>query len=303
MHNNNKRIGSMLDFIATILLVAVLASVVPAAADNSGTDCNDNGSLGNFDPRKDLFLAHFDVKTDVDDLHSAAAVRTLLAAPEFRCVRYLVVAGTYGTQEGDYVPAPALFARAFGNSWRDAHNDDATAVADVAAAVRRTIEAGGDVWIMEAGQSDFSARVLQRVVRGVSANNVRDNVHIVQHSDWNESVTSPEALVFVKANADYRKIPDGNALDNGSPGYRTEDGRWWTELESDADVGDVWREARQVADTYNGVGYLNEAVAAGGFDFSDTVEAMYIFGLDRLDDTDAFFEALLQADSLSETPQ
>ena len=37
-----------------------------------------------FNPNKDLLLAHFDCKTDVDDLHSVAALITLLSQPDFK---------------------------------------------------------------------------------------------------------------------------------------------------------------------------------------------------------------------------
>jgi hypothetical protein len=40
--------------------------------------------LGRFDRDKGLYLAHFDVKTDVDDVHSVAGVATMLADPT-RC--------------------------------------------------------------------------------------------------------------------------------------------------------------------------------------------------------------------------
>ena len=36
-------------------------------------------TLGRFSKEQDLFLAHFDSKTDVDDIHSVAAVATMLA--------------------------------------------------------------------------------------------------------------------------------------------------------------------------------------------------------------------------------
>jgi len=82
--------------------------------------------MGRFDVQRDLYLAHFDLKTDVDDVHSAAAVATMLADPRFAEVRYHAVAGAYGTQEGLYVPANEVFDRAFGEHWSDAHADFAS---------------------------------------------------------------------------------------------------------------------------------------------------------------------------------
>jgi len=53
---------------------------------------------GNFDIGKDLLLAHFDCKTDVDDLQSAAALVTLLSESEYSQINYHAVAGAYGIQ-------------------------------------------------------------------------------------------------------------------------------------------------------------------------------------------------------------
>ena len=274
-------------------LLLLLGAVPPDESRAANGSCEDGRSIGHFRPATDLFLAQFDIKTDVDDLHSAAAVATMLAAPELSCVRYLAVAGSYGTQEGDFVPAPALFERAFGARWRDAHGDRDSAVHDVARAAIDTLDEGGDIWIMEAGQSDFSAAVLARVLESISKEATRGRVHIVQHSEWNEDVTSREALAYVKRYADYRKIPDGNAVGNGSPGYRTSDAGPWERVLGDERVGDIWREARRVADAYNGVGYDNEAIRSGGFDFSDTVEAAYIFGFAELNDASEFVDYFL----------
>ena len=103
--------------------------------------------LPNFNIEKDLLLAQFDCKTDVDDLHSAAALATILRSPQFRDVRYHVVAGAYGTQDGLYVPANDLFAAAFGSQWSDAHMDFEKALIEVTSLVVSVIEGGGDVWI------------------------------------------------------------------------------------------------------------------------------------------------------------
>ena len=76
----------------------------------------------------DLLLAQFDCKTDVDDLHSVAALSTLLSNSDFSRIKYHAVAGTYGTQEGLYVPPNELFQLAFGNSWTDAHKNLESAI-------------------------------------------------------------------------------------------------------------------------------------------------------------------------------
>ncbi|HEY5918605.1 MAG TPA: hypothetical protein VIU13_14410, partial [Chryseolinea sp.] len=76
-----------------------------------------SSNKGRFNVEADLLLAQFDCKTDVDDLHSAAGLSTLLSNSDFSKIKYHAVAGTYGTQEGLYVPPNELFQLAFGNSW------------------------------------------------------------------------------------------------------------------------------------------------------------------------------------------
>src|SRR5262245_26177738 len=87
-----------------------------------------SSNKGKFNLEKDLLLAQFDCKTDVDDLHSAAALRMLMSNPKFSKVKYHAVAGTYGIQEGLYVPPNDLFQLAFGNNWSDANKDVEAAV-------------------------------------------------------------------------------------------------------------------------------------------------------------------------------
>ena len=226
----------------------------------------------------------------MDDLHSVAGVTTLLRNLRFAAVNYHAVAGAYGEQGGLYVPSPELFDLAFGENWSDAHNQRDEALDTVTALVLETLENGGEVWVAEGGQSDFTADWLQRVPA-----DDRKRVHVVQHADWNEEVTTDEKLAFVKEHATYHRIPDGNALDNGTPGFRMGSEHLWDKAEGDAEVGAVWAMARKIADQYNGVEgrYLNTDIEAGGMDFSDTVETCWILGCDHLRDADEFFEAFL----------
>lgn len=279
----------LLTFASSLSLVlAACVKSDPPEADS----CVDATMIGQFDPSTDLFLAHFDIKTDVDDLHSAAAVATFLETKAFRCVSYIAVAGTYGIQEGAFVPSRELFDEAFAANWLDAHNNRDGTLRDVAARVVETLETGGDVWVMEGGQSDFTHDMLM-AVRASGASGFKDAFHVVQHSDWNESVTTEDKLVAVKAMADYRKIADGNGPDNGTPNYNTPDANLWAlPLESEQ-MGGVWRMAKEQGEAWNGVGYENPTVTAGGLDFSDTVEAAHIFGFQDQKDAADFFAAFL----------
>ena len=248
-----------------------------------------------FKQQLDLLLVQFDSKTDVDDIHSIAAVATMLQHPSLSKVKYHAVAGAYGIQDGEYVPAPELFDMAFADHWSDAHVDKDKALAEVLVIVKTTLQQGGDIWIVEAGQSDFSAALIQLVKVDAPGINTQQRFHIVQHSEWNQDNTSPEALAYVKAHSDYYKIPDGNAINNGTAGYKSETAKDWVRALANKNVGNLWQTAKQVADLYNGQDgrYNNESIAKGGFDFSDAAELSWIFGVDDAPDVDTFFDKFL----------
>lgn len=248
--------------------------------------------IGNFNMEKDLLLIHFDCKTDVDDLHTIAATATLLYNPEFSNIHYHAVAGTYGLQEGLYVPPNALFQLAFGNNWSDAHEDYNNAVKQVTVIIKATLANQGDIWIADAGQSDFTASLIKTIQLDLPEVNISQRIHVVQHSDWNEEVTAPANLQFVKENADYHKIPDGNAIGNGTPGFRSPD---YTLLKNKIAIPkliEIWQLAIEISKEYNGKEgrYNNSAIAAGGLDFSDLAEVCWILGLPDIRNTEQFFK-------------
>ncbi len=292
-----------MSMIAGSILQACAAAPAPLAV-TEASECTGSDQIGQFDPAKDLFIAQFDIKTDTDDLHSAAAVATMLAHPRFACVDYLAVSGTYGTQGGTYVDPETLFENAFGDRWLEAHENKEAAAQTLATRIAGVFENGGHVWIMEGGQSDVSAATLSVLLETVSVTETKARLHIVQHSDWNEQVTSPEALEQVKRDADYIKIADGNAVGNGTPGFKTSDTSAWPALLSASAVGPIWQQAQTLALENNGSGreeagiaiggYDNQAIGAGGLDFSDTSEAAHIFGYDDLADVDAFVGAFVK---------
>ncbi|MCB2209095.1 MAG: hypothetical protein KQH67_12455 [Bacteroidetes bacterium] len=253
----------------------------------------DNGSpkAGNFNIEKDLLLVQFDCKTDVDDLHTVAAFATLVSNERFSKINYHAVAGTYGTQGGLYVPPNDLFQLAFGDNWTDAHNNMKGAVEKVKSLVIKTLIQDGDLWIADAGQSDFSAEIVNAVQKDLTKIETSKRIHVVQHAEWNEEVTTPEKLDFVKGNTDYKKIPDGNAVGNGTPGFRSAE---FTQLENvitNPELTEIWQLAIDLANKYNGKEdrYNNEAVLAGGLDFSDLSEVCWILGLQDIKDVEHFF--------------
>lgn len=247
-----------------------------------------------FNMAKDLLLVQYDCKTDVDDLHTVAAFATLMAHPNYSDVQYHAVAGTYGIQDGLYVPAEELFQMAFHESqWSDAHNEAEKALNDVLKKVQATLNDGGDIWVADAGQSDFSAKWIEALRAAQPQVDAKKRIHVVQHSNWNEEVTAPDLLQYVKETVDYHKIPDGNAVGNGTPGFRSDEKiTWEAYLKESNDLKKLWRLAISIGDRYNGREgrYLNESIAAGGLDFSDLSETCYIFNLEQLRDANAFFE-------------
>lgn len=255
------------------------------------------GQKTEFNPKKDLLLAQYDCKTDVDDLHSAAALASLMLHPDYSKINYHVVGGSYGRQNGAYVPPNTLFNELFPGNWTDAHANWEGAIATVAKRAALILDSGGSVWIAEAGQSDFSADILTTLISLGYAKQLQDNFHVVQHSAWNEKSTTPEDLSYVKMNAHYIKIPDGNAIGNGSPGFVTK-----VVFEPEAELQDprlqeIWKLALAEANHYNGENqrYRNNDIYKGGLDFSDMSEACWILGLGNLTDATAFFKVVTSA--------
>lgn len=248
--------------------------------------------VGSFNIEKDLLLVQFDCKTDVDDLHTVAALATLLSNPKFSNINYHAVAGTYGIQKGPYVPPNDLFQLAFGDNWTDAHKNFNNAVEQVKAKIKATLANQGDIWIAEAGQSDFTASLIKSIQSDLPEVVIMQRIHVVQHSDWNEKVTAPAYLQFVKKNSDYQKIPDGNAVGNGTPGFRTPDFTQWKNKITAPELLDIWLLAIDISNAYNGKEgrYNNSAIASGGLDFSDLAEVCWILGLQDIKDTEQFFK-------------
>ncbi|MBZ4676892.1 MAG: hypothetical protein JG782_1512 [Anaerophaga sp.] len=246
---------------------------------------------GTFNTEKDLLQIQFDCKTDVDDIHTMAALATLMSEENFSEVNYHVVTGAYGIQEGLYVPPNDLLQLAFRDNWTDAHKSFESAVNKVKEIVKTTLKNQGNVWIADAGQSDFTAEVVKAVKADIPEINTSQRIHVVQHANWNEEVTSPLRLRYVKDNTCYHKIPDGNAVGNGSPGFRSPDYTHWQDKVTDPRLVEIWQLAIEIANKYNGKDgrYNNKAISSGGLDFSDLSEVCWILGLNDIKDTEEFF--------------
>ena len=244
-----------------------------------------------FNISKDLLLVQLDCKTDIDDLHTAAGLTTLLKYPDYKDLNYFAVAGTYGIQEGLYVPPNELMKMAFQSNWADADKEWEASIDKVVTKALNIIENGGSVWVAEAGQSDFTADWVKKLSEKNASINIKESIHVVQHSDWNESVTEPIKLKYAQTVTDYHKIADGNKVGNGTPGLKSDSKVDWESKLNDEHLTKVWNTAIRLGNEYNGKDgrYLNESVAEGGLDFSDLSEVCYILNLMNIKNTDEFF--------------
>jgi hypothetical protein len=314
------------------------ADVPVAAVDGGLETAKPKASFApnHFNKNKDLFIAQFDSIPDSDDIHSQAAVGCLLAHPDFDGVDYFAVAGAYGVQvskkQFKYIDSRALFNLAFGQEalatdsaeqraqarWVNAHariiygtNADGQVVRsperiaqmDFASEVvkdraKPVLEAGGRVFVMEAGQSDFTADwVAKLIAEGVE--NTSSNVILVQHSIWNEKNTAGFGTLLCSDGRDdwdyindasilnYVQIDDGNneygskpSRGPQTPNYKNADTGYLAEATDaknpNAHARKLWALAKEIV---AGSSYKGKVMTSGGVDFSDTVEAMWIFDL------------------------
>jgi hypothetical protein len=257
---------------------------------------------GNFDKSKDLLLANYDIKADEDDIHSATAFASMLKHTDLSGVKFYVVAGAYGTQGCNFVATavPGLYNTLFGaenTNWTNAHANRAVSVTRVKDKIKATIDAGGRVFIAEAGQSDVTYDALQQVIgAGISAATIKSRVIVVQHSQWNEDNTTQFKLGWVKANTTYNRIADGNTGGNGTPGYNDENSAWLNQANGAGNPNlvskNLWSQADYICDTWNTPGtncFTNSVINGGGVDFSDNVEMWWIFNIGANADTVAKF--------------
>lgn len=262
--------------IATVM-VAVVAAFVQST----------NAQRPYFDKNKDLLMAQFDLKPDEDDVHSAAALGCMLQHSSFEGVNYYAVAGAYGTQNGTFVTEalPDLYNLLFGQEdvkWTNADKHWNTSVNWIKTKVQPVLDAGGKVFVQESGQSDITYDWCKALIdEGISTDVIKQNVVVVQHSDWNEDQTTDSKLAWVKANTNYYRIEDGNS-NNATPGFNSKNVEWLNTAINITNPNVLartyWTNAKQVCDNYN-ASWENPTIGAGGVDFSDCVENWWIFDL------------------------
>lgn len=222
----------------------------------------------------DLISMHFDHANDPDDALAAAANRSVYG--ELGITSFLVVSGATGINGNIYVTAsePVMDTVWGSGQWLNAHSNWNSAVQTAANRWENTLNAGGDIWIAEGGQSDFSADVVREIKKRQSGLDTAGRIHLIQHGAWNEDHTTSEDLSYVKSYTDYRRIDDGNE-DNDTADLRQPESAWFIEtVKKNSKYGAGWRAA---FDYYMPRQWSSQSM----IDFSDTVELLYILDIPK----------------------
>ncbi len=248
-----------------------------------------------FAPDRDLIALHYDCSPDPDDLTSAAADRTLLEATfgtSWLSGHVLPAIGTYGRNTAYKEASCERVAQSvWGDSTgylRAAHRYPARAAAVALAteAWARTLEMGGQIYIKEGGQSDFTVDVVRRLEHRHPGSG--RCVHVVQHAGWNEDQNSDGVTAYLLRKTDYlRPLSRGGIITDGNRVMQSRGGRWNAPFVSGARsswMGCAWDVAIAENERYEHYG----ACWNGGrraqpvtecLDVSDTHELAFILGL------------------------
>lgn len=243
------------------------------------------GASPTFDPDTDLLSLHYDHAPDKDDGQSAVADRTVLQTlfgADWLSEHVVPVSGAYGENASDFDPGSDTVMDIAWNDvggWFAAHQDHASAIEALAGRWAQVLEAGGDVWVKEGGQSDLTAGAVARLRAKYPQLNTMQRIHVVQHSDWNEDQTTDAALAYTKEHTDYIRIRDANAYLNSTEYNEA----FVAAATAHPLFGAMWKAAFAYYDPRERL------------DFSDTGELLHILSLGELD-LDAFRARFLDAD-------
>jgi hypothetical protein len=276
-----------------------------------------NFNLGHANIKKDVDLIslHYDHAKDPDDCHSAAADRTIIQSEfglDWMKKNVVAVSGACGVENCDtFVPGTDAVMDAVFNGvagWVPAYTEDGYAQWDAAVDTLtdrwcETLQAGGDVWVKEGGQSDFTADVLAAVRSQLPNIDTAKKVHVVQHgsaansddTSLNEIWADQAKLAFVKANTDYIGVRNGNEYLHWPYGeYGAEKAAFGAAALAHPVFGPSWEAAFAL---------MSYTVRV---DFSDTAMLMNILGLGEMNianfknrylDDDISYEAALVENS------
>ncbi|WP_419658490.1 serine hydrolase domain-containing protein [Desulfosarcina variabilis] len=254
--------------------------------DASTLTVNHGQSEVEFRPDKDLICLHHDFAPDPDDGHATVANKTIVS--QYGIIP-LVVAGAHDryneTGKNNYqTKGEVVMQAAWGNNWLNAHADWQGSVKKAADAWRKTLDNGGHIWIAEGGMADFTADVLKSVSHTYNRQTTRKRIHIIQHSRWNENHSTPDRLTYVKKNTHYLKIDDGNSDQNDTAGLmlkyssnnKSTIERFMRQAEKSR-YADIWQAAFDFLSLVTDQGWPE----GRKLDFSDTVELLYILGIEK----------------------
>jgi hypothetical protein len=191
-----------------------------------------------------------------------------------------VANGTCGDlrPRSDYIRnSPLLFDQLYGGDWYDAYYLEVDSISRIAELYRQRLESGYRVWVLDGGPMDFTARVL-RYLNDVGTSANLNNITVIQHSHgWNQENTDPVNLAYMQQHARYVKIDNGNHSNNGTAqlnqsntevSFPAVDQALVERFRNDSTYGDSWQLAFSLFGTDS------------RFDGSDTVELLWVLGLD-----------------------
>lgn len=254
------------------LAAMILASLSLAFAAVAEIPAADAEPRPTFNAKADLISLHYDHAPDKDDGHSAAADRTVLETlfgKDWIAEHVVPVSGAYGKNKKSFNPKSDLVMNATWNErggWLAAHDDWDATVGRLVERWGETLQAGGDVWVKDGGQSDLTADVVRRIKKAMPDIDTQKRIHVVQHSDWNERQTTDEDLAYAKAQTDYIRIGDANRYLNKRGG----DAQFVESAVTHPVFGDAWKAAFEYYDPKHRL------------DFSDTGELLHIVGLGEM---------------------
>ncbi len=235
---------------------SVSTSMAPLSAEVSPDE-------NEFDPATDLLSLHFDQPSDRSGGHTVVASKVVTDSLD---IRPWVIGGASGVDPDTYDPTSEVIMRtAWGEDWTNAHANRGGAVADTVARWIETLNAGGDIWVAEAGQSDLTADVIEGLRQVDPELDTTTRVHVIQHSEWNEQQTASGALTEVQTSTDYQLL-DVGTFPNGTADL-DQIARGFPERALASQWGESWREAFHYLDP------------AAGVAFGDTVLVLEILGI------------------------
>ena len=250
-----------------------------------------------FNKSKDFIMIQFDAGGDEDDIHCMAAFACMQLHSDLVGVNEYIVTGARLRTAMHGAKGHELLTNLFGTEgpeWTSAWKDWNLSVRRVVEKVKPVIQAGGTIWVVEGGQSDFTADWIKALVNdGISLSTIKTKVVVVQHSTANENFGIQADLNYVRDNTDYYLIPDGNSTGNGTAGYATFDPKFYIEARSKSNTNEAARKIWDYCDDFISIPdstVHNPRFKVGGVDFSDLAELWWILELgDNLDDVEEFW--------------